>query len=85
MHVWQNGAVALCPHMNTRLFGGALPDDAWLEGDMELVRRSDAVYQMKNAHESMGAKAEIRLARGLGKPVLEGLDDLLNYIFEGET
>lgn len=85
LHIWENGAVAICPHANTRLFGGALPDETWLNGDLELIRRSDAVYQMENAHDSAGAKMEIELAKKLGMPVLRGLVNLRNYIFEGET
>jgi hypothetical protein len=34
--VWEAGYVALCPHMNTRLFGGILPDEVWLKGALEL-------------------------------------------------
>ncbi len=48
---WDGGDIvgmALCPHKNTAGFGG-LPgcsDDMWLQGDLELLRRCDAVNRL---------------------------------------
>ena len=69
MHVWQLGGVALCPHGNTAFFGGSCPDETWLAGDLELLRRCDAVYAMVDWRESKGATAEVELAESLGLPV----------------
>ena len=84
LRVWELGGVAICPHLNTRFFGGVLPDETWLNGDLELVRRCDALYRMENAHMSEGAKAEILLAKTLGIPILEGYVNLRNYLLEEE-
>lgn len=43
LRVWKAGAACICPHKNTAFFGGAAPDDVWLTGDLEMVRRCDAV------------------------------------------
>ena len=80
LFIWAHGGVAVCPLMNTRFFGGVLPDETWLNGALELVRRCNALYRMENAHMSEGAKTEIRLAKTLGMPVLEGFAQLRNYI-----
>jgi hypothetical protein len=69
MHVWQLGGVALCQHANTAFFGGACPDETWLAGDMELLRRCDAVYAMVDWRQSKGASAEVELAESMGLPV----------------
>lgn len=70
LFVWRCGGVALCPHKNTALFGGALPDDVWLRGDLELLSRCDAVWMVGEWGESAGAQAELRYAFEHGIPVL---------------
>ena len=67
--VWREGAVAICPHGNTMLFDGECDDDVWLRGDLELLRRSDAVLMVGAWQLSRGATAERRLADTLGLPV----------------
>lgn len=67
--VWQAGMVALCPHMNTAFFGGACDDATWLAGDLELLRRCDAVLLVPGWEESSGTIAEIEFARQHGIPV----------------
>jgi hypothetical protein len=63
--VWSWGGVALCPHKNTAGFGGAydLSDDVWLEGDLELLSRCDAMWVIGNNWEdSIGVNKEIDFA-----------------------
>lgn len=80
LEVWRLGAVALCPHANTAHFDGAADDSVWLEGDLELLRRCDAMILTPDWRRSTGATKEKEFAEGLGIPVfetLEGLDDWL--------
>ena len=83
LQIWKLGGVALCPHMNTRFFGGTLPDETWLSGDLELLRRCDALFLMSNAANSTGAQEEAKLAKTLGLPVLEGIVQLRHYLLPG--
>lgn len=69
LKIWKLGAVAICPHKNTALFGGSLPDEVWLKGDLELLRRSDAVCCLPGWEDSEGARGEVSMARELGLPV----------------
>jgi len=58
------------PHLVTARFDNKLPDvpeEYWLEGTMELLRRCDAVYVMPRWRESAGSRAEIKEALRLGK------------------
>ena len=72
LRVWQTErAVALCPHLNTAHFQNAAPDEVWLEGDLELLRRCDAVLLTDNWRESAGACVEVGFAREHGVPVFE--------------
>jgi hypothetical protein len=71
--VWtMPGFCAVCPHANTWLMGG--PDIDWekfLEGDEELIRRSDGLVMLPYWVTSKGAAREYELARKLGLPVLD--------------
>jgi hypothetical protein len=67
--VWKSGGVAICPHSNSYLFDGEAPNDVWLAGDLELLRRSDAVLMVGAWQASQGACAEHQLAVDLGLPI----------------
>lgn len=82
LQVWKAGGVAMCPHSNTGLFDGECPDEVWLAGDLELLRRSDAIYLMADWRESNGASNEYRVAVELGLPVFEVLPRLQRWIDE---
>ncbi len=58
LEVWRAGAVAICPHTNTRFFQGAAPDDVWLKGYLEVVGRCDAVLLTSDYLDSEGAISE---------------------------
>lgn len=78
--VWRMGAAVICPHTNTRFFDGAAPDKVWLEGDLEILRRCDAVVMVPGWARSKGATAERKLALELGLPVLESDLELESWI-----
>lgn len=80
LEVWKLGAVCICLHKNTAYFGGALPDETWLEGDFELIRRSDAVLMMDKWMFSIGARNERTLAFNIGKPIFYSLKELQRYL-----
>lgn len=74
LEVWACGAVALCPHTMTRHYQGALPDAVWLDGDLEILRRCDAVVLVEGWESSEGTKREIEEAAIIDMPVLESHD-----------
>jgi hypothetical protein len=79
LEVWREGMAALCPHANTRFFQGAAPDTTWLEGDLELLRRCDAVLLTRDWARSVGAREEKRFAESLGIPCFQTLEALLEW------
>lgn len=83
--VWEMGGVALCPHKNSGGFGGALgiEDQTWLDGDLELLHRCDAIYMIPGWQSSGGANAEKKFAEMLGIPVLLTDGAVLSFIQEG--
>jgi hypothetical protein len=67
---WKLGYAVICPHLNTRLFDGALPDYYWLSGDMEILSRCDVIVMCERWQLSVGATREKELAQKLGKEII---------------
>jgi hypothetical protein len=80
LRVWLKGAACICPQKNTALFGGAADDSVWLEGDLEMVRRCDAVVCTAEWKRSAGAVGEVRLAERLNIPVFEDFADFEQWM-----
>lgn len=79
LEVWSAGAVALCPHLNTRYYSGALHDSVWLHGDEELLLRCDAVLTVDGWENSQGALSEVALARRNGMSVFHSIGEFLEW------
>lgn len=77
LKLWKAGFAVICPQTNTRFFQGAAPDHVWLDGDLEILRRCDAVVCVDNWKESQGAQMEVKMAREWGKKVIEDPGELL--------
>lgn len=79
LEVWRIGCAVICPHCNTRFFQGAAPDEVWLEGDLEILRRCDAMILTPDWERSSGARAEREEAIRLGIPVFYDIGDLQRW------
>ena len=79
LDVWRLGLACICPHKNTALLGGAAPDSLWLEGDLEMMRRCDAVICTDDWQRSEGARNEVAEAKRLAIPVFFSIDELKNW------
>lgn len=84
LEVWRMGAAVICPHTNTRFFDGAAPDDVWLKGDLEILKRCDAVLMTWDWAKSQGATAERHYAELHGIPVFESELDLRLWLAHGK-
>ena len=80
LKVWKRGAACICPHTNTRFFQGAAPDAVWLDGDLEMVLRVDAVLMTPDWERSVGARAEREFALKHSVPVLYSLEELDQWL-----
>jgi len=69
--LWQRGYAVICPHMNTAHFDGLCHDDVWLNGDLEILRRCDAIAMVDGWQDSEGAVEEYKLAVELGKEIVD--------------
>lgn len=70
--MWKRGYAVICPHKNTALFDGLMPDETWLSGDIEILRRCDAICMVPGWDDSSGSIAEHALAVHLGLEIIEG-------------
>lgn len=77
LEAWRAGFAVICPHTNTRFYDGALPNDVFLRGDLEIVKRCDAVLLLPNWRDSAGAVAEVEVAKEKSIPVFKTLVGLV--------
>lgn len=71
LDLWRLGYAVICPHLNSALLDGAVPDEVFLAGDLELLARSDLVVALSTWSESVGARGEVEAAWARGIPVFE--------------
>lgn len=76
LECWRRGFPTICPHANTRFIHEALPDEAYLRGDLEILLRCDALLLTPRWMLSAGARAERKFAEENGIPVFETLAEL---------
>lgn len=81
LDVWRTpGLAAICPHSNTRFYQGAAPDDVWLDGDLAILERCDAVLLVPGWEKSSGTRTEIEWARYVESiPVFETIESLREW------
>lgn len=83
--VWKLNAVALCPHANSSNLDGIVPDQSFLDGTLELLRRSDAMILVDGWHDSAGTKGEIDLCERVGKPIFTSTAQLRKWLASPEN
>ena len=67
--LWEMGYAAICPHKNTEFLDGILQDYQILQGDMELIKRSDAIVVCQYWRHSAGTMEEIHFCKESKIPV----------------
>ena len=74
--LWKKGWTVICPHKNTAYFGGSLSDETWLEGDLEIIDRCDAMFMVPGWEKSEGSQIEHQRAIEIGMPIYYKLKDV---------
>jgi len=75
--VWAAGYYAICPHMNSALMDGVAPDQQFLDGDIEILKKCDAILMMKGFRNSSGAIEEREQASRAGITIIHEINDRL--------
>lgn len=73
------GYAVHCPHTQCRHFHGEMPWQEWIDRDLEVIRRCDAVYFIDNWMDSKGATAERNFALENNIPCLYNWRDLMDW------
>jgi hypothetical protein len=85
LEVWSAGGAAVCPHANTFCYQNSLPDEVWLEGDLAILARCEAVLTLPTWERSQGARAEVKFAEERGIPVFGTVAELERWMFERDV
>ena len=59
---WQKGYAVICPHSNSALFDSVVPDQHFLDGDIEILSKCDVIVMIKGWQKSSGARNELSFA-----------------------
>ena len=70
LKLWDEGWAVVCPHTNSILMGSRLGDAQFIKGDLEIIRRCDAIYMLLNWQLSQGARLELAEAERLSLDVI---------------
>ena len=76
MDIWTKGHYALCPHANSAFMGGVVPDEQFLAGDLVMMSKCNAVCLVEGWSQSVGAVAEVKVARRLGIHIYGSVDEM---------
>lgn len=71
LEAWRKGWAVICPHKNTAGFHHAteIPHQVWLDGDLAILLRCDAILMIPGYNRSTGARMELDVAETTGIPV----------------
>lgn len=67
---WLKGYAVICPHMNTAMMDGRDTDEMFLDGDIEILKRCDAIVMIEGWENSIGARMELAAAERHGLEVI---------------
>lgn len=67
--LWMMGHPTICPHANTAYMDGEGTDNVFLQGDLRILERCDAIVMLPGYEKSKGATAELNWAVAHGLEV----------------
>jgi len=59
---WKKGHAVICPHMNSSLMDGVIPDEMFLSGGIEILKRCDIIVFSSRWKWSLGCYDEHKIA-----------------------
>jgi nucleoside 2-deoxyribosyltransferase len=82
LQLWKMGFAVICPHTMCRYYDDMNPREAgfYLRGDLELIKRSDAIMLLDDWEESEGSVDEHSFAIKEGMLIFYGLDDFRTFL-----
>lgn len=75
--LWLKGYAVICPHANTLFMDGPdIPAMRFIEGDLEIVGRCDAILMLPGWERSEGSRLEYQRATARGLPVYLSVEEV---------
>ena len=65
MELWRMGYTVVCPHLNSALMDGIVPDEVFLRRGVEILKRCDLLVLLPDWEKSKGAMIEREKACGM--------------------
>lgn len=78
--IWGQGGVAVAPHLNSFMMGGLVPEEMFLQGYCDLLRRCDAVLFAGLYKKSEGCQMELQAAKDSNIPQLFSVKEARDFI-----
>jgi len=64
--LWSYGYAVICPHSNSALMDRYAPLQVFYDGTIEMLKKCDYIYLLKDWEKSKGARAEYQTALKYG-------------------
>lgn len=75
--LWLKGWAVICPHANSILMDGPdIPAQTFLDGDLEIIQRCDAICMLPGWEKSEGSNMEYAHAIELGLEIYFGVEQV---------
>ncbi len=59
---WKAGYAVFCPHLNTAFFSGLVPEEHFIKGGIEILKRCDIIVMISGWRNSVGSINEHQFA-----------------------
>lgn len=77
LYIWNHGAAVICPHAMGRFYD---EKPHYIGGDIEIMKRCDAVYMIPGWEDSKGATEEHSAAMKDGMLIFYSFADLIKWL-----
>lgn len=84
LYLMKLGAAVHCPHSQSRYFDGALPEEKFIEADLEILKRCDALFLLTDWKSSKGANIELDFFSETFAPIGDSLSSAKRIFYEGD-
>ena len=84
-YIWDNGCVCINPIGNSAWMGGEIPEKVFLDGDIEILKRCDAIFMNFGWQNSKGCVMEWEYAKNNNIPVFYKLNELVGWAHGEES
>ena len=74
------GVAVVCMHSMCRYFTGAVPDETWMKGDLEILRRCDAAITVMGWEGSEFSMTEVLECKKGNVRLFHSLRDLMIWL-----